>query len=275
MPPARTVTLLGVPFDAASSFRRGAAGGPQAIRAALRSPAGNWWTERLVDLAAEGALVDAGDLDLSETTPAQARAGIEKGVAQVLDSGATPLVLGGDHSITYPVLRAVRRRHTRLSVLHVDAHPDVYDVFEGDRYSHACPFARVLEEGLTDRLVQVGIRALTGAQRIQLERFDVQVIDMRAWVVGQRPEIPGPVYISIDLDGLDPAHAPGVAHLEPGGLTTRDVIGLVQDLSGPVVGADVVELNPELDVRGVTAAAAAKLVKELADRMCALGGGDG
>jgi agmatinase len=242
----------------------------------LRSPAGNWWTERLVDLAAEGALVDAGDLGLSEATPAQARARIEEGVAQILDSGATPLVLGGDHSITYPVLRAVRRRHPRLSVLHIDAHPDVYDAFEGDRYSHACPFARVLEEGLTDRLVQVGIRALTGAQRIQIERFDVEMIDMRAWSVGRRPAMLGPVYVSIDLDGLDPAHAPGVAHLEPGGLTTRDVIGLVQDLPGPVVGADVVELNPELDVRGVTAAVAAKLVKELADRMLALTrGGDG
>jgi arginase len=122
----------------------------------------------------------------------------------------------------------------------------------------------------------VGIRALTGAQRIQIERFDVEMIDMRAWSVGRRPAMLGPVYVSIDLDGLDPAHAPGVAHLEPGGLTTRDVIGLVQDLPGPVVGADVVELNPELDVRGVTAAVAAKLVKELADRMLALTrGGDG
>ena len=275
MPPAGIPTLLGAPFDAASSFRRGAAAGPQAIRAALRSPAGNWWTEGLVDLGADGALVDAGDVDVADATPAQVRARIEESVGRVLDAGGAPLVLGGDHSITYPVLRAVAQRHSKLTVLHIDAHPDLYDVFEGDRYSHACPLARVLEEGLVERLVQVGIRTATGAQRAQLERFAVHAIDMRGWAGGQRPEIGGPVYLSIDLDGLDPAHAPGVAHPEPGGLTTRDVIGLVQGLSGPVVGADVVELNPELDVRGLTAIVGAKLIKELAGRMHATAGGRG
>jgi arginase len=272
MPPVRTPTLLGAPFDAASSFRRGAAGGPSAIRAALRSPAGNRWTEGLVDLGVEGALADAGDLDVADASAAQARARIEESAGRVLDAGGAVLVLGGDHSITYPVLRAVRRCHSHLSVLHIDAHPDVYDVFDGDRHSHACPFARVLEEGLTDRLVQVGIRAMNGAQQAQVERFGIEVIDMPSWISGRRPDIAGSVYVSLDLDGLDPAYAPGVAHPEPGGLSTRDVIGLVQGLSGPVVGADVVELNPELDVRGLTAVVAAKLVKELAGRMTTAAG---
>jgi arginase len=267
MPLRGIPTLLGVPFDAASSFRRGAASAPAAIREALRSPAGNSWTEALVDVGRDGALADAGDLDLTDV--GQARALIERGVDQLLGGGGLPLVLGGDHSITYPVLRAVRRRHDTLSVLHIDAHPDLYDEFEGDRYSHACPFARVLEEGLIDRLVQVGIRAMTRDQRAQASRFGVDVIDMRAWIDGRRPQITGPVYVSIDLDGLDPAYAPGVAHPEPGGLTTRDVIDLVQRVPGPLIGADVVELNPELDVRGLTAVVAAKLVKEVTGRMLA------
>jgi agmatinase len=261
-------TLLGVPYDGASSFRRGAAAAPAAIREALRSPARNTWTEDLIDLGAPGALADAGDLVLPAT--ADARGLIEQGVAAVLAAGGTPIVLGGDHSITYPVLRALRPRYPRLSVLHVDAHPDLYDEFAGDRYSHACPFARALEEGLLDELVQVGIRALNAHQRAQADRFDVDVIDMDAWTAGRRPALAYPVYVSLDLDGLDPAHAPGVAHPEPGGLSVRDVLTLLHHLPVPLVGGDIVELNPELDVRDLTAIVAAKLVKELAGR-CAVG----
>ena len=260
-----TPTLLGAPYDAASSFRRGAAAAPPAIRAALTSPRGNPWTEGLVDLAAPGALDDRGDLSLPEAP--EARSLIEQGVTRVLASGGRPIVLGGDHSITYPVLRAVRRHHQRLSVLHVDAHPDLYEEFEGDRYSHACPFARAFEEGLLDELVQVGIRAMTGAQRVQAERYGVRVIDMDAWVAGHRPVLAHPVYLSIDLDGLDPAFAPGVAHPEPGGLSVRDVLTVLHGLEVSIVGADVVELNPELDPTSLTAGVAAKLVKEIAGRM--------
>ncbi len=258
-------TLLGVPFDAASSFRRGAAAAPPAIRAALTSPAGNSWTEGLVDLGVAGTVADAGDVSLPDAATARAR--IEAGVAAVLAAGGRPIVLGGDHSITYPVLRAMRPRHPHLSVLHIDAHPDLYDEFQGDRYSHACPFARALEERLMDELVQVGIRTMNAAQRAQAERFGVDVIDMDAWVSGRRPALAYPVYLSIDLDGLDPAHAPGVSHPEPGGLSVREVLTLIHGLEVPLVGADVVELNPELDARGFTALIAAKLVKELAGRM--------
>lgn len=264
-------TLIGVPFDAASSFRRGPAAAPAAIRAALRSPAGNAWTEGLIDLGTAGVLADAGDLELLESSSAAARAGIEAGVARVLAGGGRPIVLGGDHSITYPVLRAVRPRHPRLSVLHVDAHPDLYEDFDGDRYSHACPFARALEDGLLDELVQVGIRAMTGSQRAQAERYGVQVIDMDAWVAGKRPALAQPVYLSIDLDGLDPAHVPGVSHPEPGGLTVREVVTLLHGLRTPIVGGDVVELNPELDQQALTARVAAKLVKELAGVMLSTG----
>ncbi|HEX6316097.1 MAG TPA: arginase family protein, partial [Gemmatimonadaceae bacterium] len=118
------------------------------------------------------------------------------------------------------------------------------------------------------RLVQVGIRCLNGHQQAQADRYGVEVIDMRAWSRGTRPSlVDGNVYLSIDLDGIDPAHAPGVSHREPGGLTVREVIGLVQDVAGTIVGADVVELNPSRDVDGMTARVAAKLVKELMSRM--------
>ncbi len=267
-PLSGTPTLLGLPYDASSSFLRGTAGAPPLIRQALFSPAGNSWTETGVDLAAQGGLGDAGDVPL--TTGADARAKIEAAVRTLLESGARPIVLGGDHSITYPIVRAVRGFHPKITVLHFDAHPDLYPEFEGDRYSHACPFARLLEERLIDRLVQVGIRTMNAVQRAQAERYGVEVIDMRAWGGGRRPRLGrGLVYVSIDLDAFDPGAAPGVSHREPGGLSVRDVLGVLHELTAPIVGADVVEFNPAQDPSGLTAAVCAKLVKELAGKMIA------
>jgi arginase len=263
-----TPTLLGVPFDAASSFLRGAAAAPPLIRATLESHASNWWTEGGIDLGAPGTLGDAGDVAIDPASDSETvRAAITEAVARVVAAGNRPIVLGGDHAITFPVVRAVRAAHPLLSILHIDAHPDLYDEFEGDRWSHATPFARIMEAELADRLAQVGIRTMTGHQREQAERFGVEVIDMRAWASGRRPTIATPVYISIDCDGLDPAFAPGVSHREPGGLSVRDVLGLVQQLQVPVVGADIVEFNPSQDPVGLTAHVCAKLVKEIAGKM--------
>lgn len=262
MPP----TLLGLPYDASSSFLRGAAAAPAAIRAALHSPSSNGWSEALIDVLAPGGLADAGDLLLGDGA-AGTRALIEAGVGKVIAHGGRPISLGGDHSVTYPALRAVRAAHPRLTILHLDAHGDLYDEFEGDRFSHACPFARIMEERLCDRLVQVGIRTLNAHQRAQADKFGVEIIDMRAWAAGQRPELTGPIYVSLDLDVLDPAFAPGVSHWEPGGLSVREVIGLIQTLLTAPVGADVVELNPARDPQGITAMVAAKFIKELASRM--------
>ena len=117
------------------------------------------------------------------------------------------------------------------------------------------------------RLIQIGIRTITGHQRDQANRFGVDVIDMRRWAHGDRPRAGGSLYLSIDLDGIDPGFAPGVSHPEPGGLTVRDVLSVVQQVDGPIVGADIVELNPNRDVNGLTAIVAAKLVKEVAARM--------
>jgi arginase len=256
---------VGIPFDAASSWKRGAAAAPAAIRKALQSESGNRWSESLVDTGQPGFLDDAGDLDVSDAS--RGREAIEEGIRRVLSQGGRPLSLGGDHAITYPIMRAIAAVHAKVTVLQIDAHPDLYSEFQGSRYSHACPFARIMEEGLVARLVQVGIRAMTGEQKANAERFGVTTIDMRAWHNGTRPKLSGPIYVSLDMDGFDPAFAPGVSHREPGGLSAREVLALIQQLEGPIVGADIVELNPSEDVGGITAPLCAKLVKELAVRM--------
>lgn len=258
------VALLGVCYDGSSSYQRGTAGAPPVIREALWSDAGNSWTEAGLDLSA-AALDDEGDID-----PGEGEGGrrlIEAAVTQIAESGRRSLILGGDHSITYPALRGLRASHPRLSVLHLDAHPDLHDEFQGDRYSHACPFARVMEEGLADRLVQVGIRTMTGHQRAQAERFGVEVIEMKDWRDGARLVFDTPVYLSFDLDVIEPGLAPGISHREPGGLSVRQALAIIQSLDGPLVGADFVEFNPAADRSGVTAAVSAKVVKELAARM--------
>lgn len=258
-------TLIGLPWDINSSYLRGAAAAPPLIRQALFSSASNSWTESLIDISLSGNLADAGDLHLPETDDAIPL--IEDSIRRVAQDGGLPLALGGDHAVTYPVLRAIAPLHPGLTILHFDAHPDIYDEFDGKRFSHACPFARILEEGLAKRLVQVGIRGMNGHQQEQIRRFGVETIDMRAWVAGARPQVDGPIYISLDLDGLDPAFAPGVSHREPGGLSVREVLTVIQSIRGPLIGADVVEFNPAQDPQGLTAWVAAKLTKELIGRM--------
>ncbi len=185
---------------------------------------------------------------------AETRAEIEQSVAAQLDNGGRLVCLGGDHSVAFPILRAYGEAHENLTVVQVDAHPDLYDEFEGDRYSHACPFARVMETGRVKRLVQIGIRTAGAHQREQAERFGVEIVPRAAWHDLDALALEPPVYLSLDLDGLDPAFAPGVSHPEAGGLTTREVLDIIWRVPG-LVGADVVELNPRLDPGGVTAVA--------------------
>lgn len=256
-----TVVLLGIPFDEHSSFISGAALAPPRIREVLHSGETNLSAESGLDLGHEPRLKDLGDLKLERGAVALAQ--IEDAVASLLERGGRVLSLGGDHALTLPVLRAYAQRYERLNLLHLDAHPDLYDEFDGDRYSHACPFARIMEEKLVARLVQVGIRAMNDHQRVQAERFGVTVVDMQQWGEGFDVQFEGPVYVSLDLDVLDPAFAPGVSHHEPGGLSTREVLRILRGLRAPIVGADLVEFNPERDLVGMTAMVAAKLVKEI------------
>jgi agmatinase len=259
-------TLLGIPFDAYSSYLRGAADAPPKIREALHCDASNSWTETGVDLGVAGVYSDAGDLTFTE---ADAFAAIDAGVGALLEQGKRPVSLGGDHSITYPIVRAVARFYPQLTIFHFDAHPDLYDEFEGNRLSHACPFARIMESGLATRLVQVGIRTLNRHQREQAQRFGVEVVEMRALPAFERLKSAGPVYITFDMDVLDPAFAPGVSHREPGGVSVREAVAHLHAINGEIVGADVVEFNPVRDFGGVTATVAAKILREILGKMIA------
>jgi arginase len=254
--------LLGVRYDASSSYLPGTASAPPEIRAAMRSDSSNSWTESFFDLGVEGVYADDGDI-FPGVGGASSLAPIEEAVAAILTRGERPLVLGGDHSITHPILRAVRKHHSPLTILHLDAHNDLYDVFDGDKHSHACPFARIMEEGLADQLVQVGIRTMSGHQRAQAQRFGVEVFDMSRLVRGERWTLRHPVYLTLDIDVLDPAFAPGISHREPGGMSVREVLTVLQSIDVPIVGADLVEYNPRRDIDDMTAPVAAKLLKEI------------
>lgn len=257
------IAMIGAPTDINSSFERGPALAPAAIRAALWSDRGNLACEDGRELTDDIGFEDRGDLPLTEVTPAD-DAAIGAGVMAAIDDGLVPLVIGGDHAVTLPCVRAVAARHGPVSILHFDAHPDLYDDFGGNPRSHASPFARIMEGGHARRLVQVGIRTLTRHCREQADRFGVEIIAMRGFAPDRVPVLDGPLYISIDLDGIDPSEAPGVSHPEPGGLTLREVLAVLDRQTAPIVGADIVELNPHRDSTGVTAILAAKLVRELA-----------
>lgn len=261
------IGLLGVPHDDNSSFLKGPAEAPPLIRRELFSEAYGGWSETGVDL--EGVWIDHGDVRFeSGVDPWDA---ITDAVSRATESGAPLISLGGDHAVTHPILRAVRRRQARLTILHFDAHPDIYDAYQGNPRSHASPFARIMEEGLCDRLIQVGIRAFNDHHRAQFKRFGVEVIEMSRSHGLLDFRLDSPVYVTVDLDGLDPAYAPGVSHREPGGLTPRQVIDWIQAVDQPIVGADIVEYNPRCDSAGMTATVAAKLAKELAGMMVRTG----
>jgi len=263
------VTILGVPYDENSSFMKGSASAPPRIREALNSGSMNLCSESGIDFGAEPRFHDLGDLNLS--IGASTFEQIEKAITDLIERKVIVLSLGGDHAITYPILKAYGKKYDKLNILHLDAHPDLYDEFEGNRHSNACPFARIMEENLAGRLVQIGIRTMNPHQHTQAERFGVEVIDMKKWRSDTVLDLTGPVYLSLDMDVLDPAFAPGVSHHEPGGLSTRDVLQIIQGINAPLVGADIVEFNPKRDPSGITAMAAAKFLKEIAARMVETG----
>jgi agmatinase len=206
-------------------------------------------------------------LPLSDVDCAADDALIAEAVTETINADAIPLVLGGDHAVSYPVVAALAARHGPLNILHFDAHPDLYADFEGNPRSHASPFARILEGGHAKHIVQVGIRTLNLHCRAQAARYNVEILPMLDFDLGMVPILDGPLYISVDLDGIDPSEAPGVAHPEPGGLTVREVLSIIAKQRARIVGADIVELNPRRDVNDITATVAAKLVREIAAQM--------
>lgn len=260
------IQLLGVPTDSNSSYARGPAAGPEAFRRAWTRYAefGNATTESGLELGTDFNCTDRGDVAIDETVADHAR--IAAAAASAVAAG--PLIaIGGDHSVTWPLVEGVARVHGPLNLLHFDAHPDLYDDYEGNPRSHASPFARIMERGLARRLVQVGVRTWNRHNREQARRFGVEVVEWDGYSPQSVP-IPGaPLYVTIDLDALDPAYAPGVSHPEPAGLSVRDIVQVLARLPVPPVAADIVELNPRLDAGDATAIVAVKLLKELMGAM--------
>jgi len=260
------VVLLGFCSDSNSSYLRGTSKAPKEIRKALYCGSANLTSELGVTLADNSHFKDLGDYNVFSDT--ESYLAIEARIDSILSRDAKPLTLGGDHAITYPILKSIYKHHGPVNIIHFDAHPDLYHEFEGNPYSHACPFARIMENGLAKRLVQVGIRTLNQHQKDQADKYGVEIHEMKNFCLEKfEPHFNGPVYISFDIDGLDPAFAPGVSHHEPGGLSVRDVLTIIQRIDVEVIGADIVEYNPTRDINNMTAMVAAKLLKELSGKM--------
>lgn len=254
------IHIQGIAYDDKSSYQQGVKLAPPLIRKALYSESSNLYAEN--GLSVETLDIDdKGDSDILEYFDI---ASITK---NNINENARLFTLGGDHSITYPVVKALSVYYPKMDILHIDAHADLYDEFEGDKFSHACPFARIMEEDLASNLVQVGIRTLSKHQREQVAKFKVEVHEMKDWNIMRLPVFENPLYISLDMDAFDPACAPGVSHYEPGGFMARQVLDIIHNVRGKIIGADIVEYNPNKDHHDMTAFLAAKMMKEILVRM--------
>ncbi len=255
------VALLGVPYDRTQSYRRGAAEGPRAIRDA------SWSLETYSqDLAAdlcEVGLRDFGDLAVRELEPEAMVAEVGRAVA-ALPPGTVPLLLGGDHTLTVGALRALQDQHPDLRMVTFDAHLDLRDAYEGDRWSHACALRRAWEVLGDGRLVQLGVRSGTREEWTFARsrcRWSHPALSLPETVLEEL--LAYPVYLSVDLDVLDPAAAPGVGNPEPGGPGFDELVEALCSLRHlRVVGMDLVETSPPWDPSGLTPVVAAKLLRE-------------
>jgi agmatinase len=270
------VAVVGFPFDSGVSYRPGARFGPQHVRQSSRllRP-----YHPPLDVHPFGAhqVADAGDVGINPFDIDEAVRTIERAADELREPGATLLSLGGDHTIALPLLRSVVRTHGPVAVLHFDAHLDTWDTYFGAPLTHGTPFRRASEEGLIDRerSLHVGIRgplysardlADDGVLGFQVIGSDDYQLDGLAGVVERmRARLgAGPVYVSVDIDVLDPAHAPGTGTPEAGGLTSRELLHSLRALAGAdVVGADIVEVSPAYDHAEITGIAAAHVAYEL------------
>jgi len=261
----KKISITGYSSDENSSFLRGSSKAPPFIMKAFNYESTNKFSENGIDLGEKDLWVYNDILNIPS-----GRKGFElirDSIDTKLNKGSLCISLGGDHSITYPIIDAYNNYFEDLNILHFDAHPDLYHNFNNNPYSHASPFARILEKKLSKKLIQIGIRTMNSHQNEQVNRFKVQVINMNNFKSDLQLNFDGPVYISIDLDALDPAFAPGVSHPEPGGLSTRDIIKIISNINGDIIGGDIVEYNPKKDINSITAITAAKLLKELMGQM--------
>jgi agmatinase len=270
------IAIVGVPFDSGVSYRPGARFGPGHIRAStkLLRP---YHAPLDVEPFDVQQVADAGDLAVNPFDLTDAIATIERGADELRSRGAKLLTLGGDHTIALPLLRSVHREHGPIAVLHFDAHLDTWDTYFGAPYTHGTPFRRASEEGLLDleRCMHMGIRGpLYSSQDLPQDRElgfqivradDYETEGTAAAIERMRARLgDAPVYVSIDIDVLDPAHAPGTGTPEAGGLTSRELLHTLRALVGcNVVGADIVEVSPPYDHAEMTGIAAAHVGYEL------------
>ena len=274
-PAGLDVAILGIPYDGGTSYRTGARFGPRAIRE-QSSLIRTWHPVLKVHPFERLRVADCGDVDVVPISIERTFEMITARIGEVLAVGATPLSMGGDHSITLPILRAIARRHGPVGVVHFDAHPDTWDEYFGSKFFHGTPFRRAVEEGLIDprRMIQVGIRGpLYGPEDFAFhDEHGIEVLRVEpikeqgtAWAASRLDRLRGgPVYCSFDIDAVDPAFAPATGTPEVGGLTSYEALALVRSLQGlTLVGADVVEVSPPYDGPAqVTALLAANLLFE-------------
>jgi agmatinase len=270
------VALLGIPYDGGVSYRTGARFGPRAVReqSSLIRP---WNPVLKVHPFEKMRVADCGDVDVVPIAIERTLAAIQAKVGEVMDDGALPVCVGGDHSVTLGILRAIARKHGPVGLVHFDAHPDTWDEYFGSKFFHGTPFRRAVEEGLISpkRMIQVGIRGpLYGDEDFAFhEQHGIEVVRIEAvkehgtaWVTECFNRLRGgPVYLSFDIDAVDPAFAPATGTPEVGGLTSYEALVLVRALASlNIVGADVVEVSPPYDGPGqITALLAANLLFEI------------
>ncbi|KQU07437.1 agmatinase [Rhodococcus sp. Leaf7] len=270
------VSILGVPFDSGVSYRPGARFGPAHIRASSKllrpyNPALD------VSPFAQRQVADAGDIGVNPFDITEALTTVEHAITDLRKDGSTVLTLGGDHTIALPILRALHRDHGPIAVLHFDAHLDTWDTYFGAPFTHGTPFRRASEEGLIDleRSQHIGIRgplygkkdleddAVLGFQIIRSDDYETDGVASIVERMRRRLDT-GPVYVSVDIDVLDPAHAPGTGTPEAGGMTSRELLNTLRGLVGAnIVGADIVEVAPAYDHAEITGIAAAHVAYEL------------
>src|SRR5437667_100968 len=279
------VAIVGVPFDGGTSYRPGARLAPREIRAQSSLIRPYSYFQKVAPFERLN-VADVGDIDAPPVSIEKCYEAVEAGIGAIATTGARPIVIGGDHSISLPVLRALARHHGPLGLVQFDAHIDTWDEYFGGRYFHGTPFRRAIEEGIVDggRFVQVGIRGpMYGRDDFDFHRqHGIRVIDIEQvndrgilWTVDAiRETAVGPTYMTFDIDGVDPAFAPGTGTPEIGGLTSHEAQQLVRGLGGlQLAGGDVVEVAPLFDGPGqITALLASNLMFEF---LCAMAHGNG